>query len=382
MAVLNLDSINYMSAGSKGVTFNIDYRNDDTEMREQMFVLENKHKSGITTNNETEGSFSPIESKVNVSPMYDIMDLVVKSSGKKPPLFSRHIDHSRNKDIDIDDGHVDVFSAKLDKQPIGFTNYTDGNCYMLTESTTNDPRVKRTTLENGIKNMDMNEFYGYEVSDLKTHVVLYPSVEDIPSRAELIRSGIDNAEKCFEMKVDVKDVKSNYFQTIDQNTECHPFENGDIYGTIRRTKNAYNAMYSMEMPDENTLKSCRDYCGIGSCGSRLYLKYYDNQDYELTPTGNDIGTAKEKIAEPSMSGYPFQKVEVVDELDYLTSDAKHKSSIFSVRIRNTALGDGSGGISDTGIKQKLRKDIANTVRTLVEQTCPANTTLFDVYFED
>lgn len=400
MAVLKIDSINYMSAGTKGVTFNLDYSEvqsreahaNDNQMTgdeptrkstNQTFVLENKNAGGITTEKSTEGSFSN-ESKLNVSPLYDIVDLTIKSKFRNPGRFTKHIDPRRNKEINLDDDHVEVFSAKMDSQPIGFTNFSDGNCYLLTESTTNNPRVKRTTLENNIVNNEQNEFYSYEVTDLATHVVLYPTEGpggDIESRATSIRNNPDNAENCFQMKTDIIGVKSNYLHTIEQNEECHPFENGDIYGTTRRTKNAYNAMYSMEMPNENELKSCRDYCGIGTCGSRIYLKYYDNQNYSLT-TGKTKGTATEKTASASQDGYPFQKVEVIDELDYLDSDAKHKSSIFSVRIRNTGLGDGDAGIQDASIRDKLKKDIANTVRTLAEQTCPANTTLFDVYFED
>ena len=387
MAVLKIDSINYMSAGSKGVTLNLDCSTVPTApgavseaTPNRTFVLENKNRMTLSNEDETEGSFKN-SSNVNVSPLYDIVDLAVKCGSRKPNRFARHVDHSRNSEIDLEDGRVDIFSARKEESPIGFSNFSDGNCYVLTKPTSNKPRVKRTTLENNIATRNLDDRYSYEVTDLGSHVILYPT------EAELGRTREDTIstkgpDPLFESAVDISGIKSNFIETIDQNAECHPFENGDVYGSVHKAKNAYDSSYSMKMPDGNSIESCRDYCGIGSCGSKLYLKYYDNRKYSFTETGSVDGSTVKKMAnEEPVDGFPFQKVEVLDEMSYMGGESKHKSNLFSVRIRNTGLGGRRIGMSES-TKEMLRKDIANTVRTLTEQTCPANTTLFDVYFED
>ena len=448
MSRFAITSLNYMSAGEKGITLNLDYaelnqvqgvphvdgpfaadHGDDSELdwgsgdspelnpelnpeltgyqdltgypedppppspeyvdvvgetkSNQTFVVENKTDHFLSLSGESMNTFR--RDGNDIRPMYDMADLNVKYMYRKPSGFANHIKNDRNLSVDLEDRHIDVYSPDMNCPPLGFVHYeVDGNCYMLTEATQYGARVKRTTLEDNIVAGTMEDFYSYVVAELDGHVILYPQEGTFGDGNDLtryihIKGDVRNAGDCFEIGEDIAGISSNYLNIIDQNDEFHAYENGDIYGSVRKTKNAYNAVYDMEMPDESHLESCRSYCGIGSCGSRIYLKYYDNMDYDLTDTGG-----RRKRAVGHADGYPFQKVEVVDELDYTDIDAKHKSSVFSVRVRNTNLSPASeiGNNLNATVKEKLRKDITNSVREFARNVCPANTTLFDVYFED
>lgn len=67
----------------------------------------------------------------------------------------------------------------------------------------------------------------------------------------------------------VKGMKYSYIVNIEQcgstsraydNTTI--YANGDIYGGISLAKNMYNALYSVDMPNYESIVSCRTYCGI------------------------------------------------------------------------------------------------------------------------
>jgi len=44
----------------------------------------------------------------------------------------------------------------------------------------------------------------------------------------------------------------------------------------------YNALYSIDMPDADTMKNCRQYCGVQRSRGKVMLKYYDNVDYSIS----------------------------------------------------------------------------------------------------
>jgi hypothetical protein len=71
------------------------------------------------------------------------------------------------------------------------------------------------------------------------------------------------------------------------NNEFNDFDNGDVHADIFQTKNAYNAYYSMDMNNITCINNCREYCGIGKFCNNLYLKYYDNINYEGTFDSED-----------------------------------------------------------------------------------------------
>ena len=108
-------------------------------------------------------------------------------------------------------------------------------------------------------------------------------------------------------------------------------------------KSLYDSQYSMNMPSEWTISAARTYCGIGTCGGRAYLKYWDDVNYDV------ISSASAGVAEcqvESANSYdgsrysdmkPYQKIEFLYPNDH-TSSAKHKSNVFSIEILSTGIG--------------------------------------------
>ena len=69
---------------------------------------------------------------------------------------------------------------------------------------------------------------------------------------------------------------------------------------------------------------------------------------------------------------------------------KHKPTAFSVRLNNTHINELEQNDTDTEevhktkelLAESLKKDITNTVRDIAKNIAPANTQLFEVYFND
>ena len=85
------------------------------------------------------------------------------------------------------------------------------------------------------------------------------------------------------------------------------------------------------MTDSNTIQNCREYCGIGICGEFAFLKFYDNIVY----TNNSDNTQRNKQMNSNEfdKRYPYQKVEILSQLNTSTVEAKHKANVFSVVLK-------------------------------------------------
>jgi len=170
-------------------------------------------------------------------------------------------------------------------------------------------------------------------------------------------------------------------------------------------KNLYDSQYSMNMPTRQQLSSARTYCGINTCAGQAYVKYWDDVNYNTTSAESDYLRSYQTESADSYdnSKYsdvkPYQKIEYLYPNDY-SSDAKHKSNVFSIEILSTGIGQmedeqsAIAGDPDADEKdretaedrlqklQVLKRDITAAVRDIVRNVTPANTQLFDVYFND
>lgn len=93
------------------------------------------------------------------------------------------------------------------------------------------------------------------------------------------------------------------------------------------------------MPSQDSLVKCREYCGIDCDSDIVYLKYYDNVDYH----GDIVGKTGDVEMDISAHNgnpdkYPYQKVECINTFSS-SSGQEHKSNIFSVRLKNSAITD-------------------------------------------
>ena len=80
--------------------------------------------------------------------------------------------------------------------------------------------------------------------------------------------------------------------------------------------------------------------------------------------------------------YPYQKIEIISQFNNSVAKAKHKANIFSVVLKNTKLNTKTGDESLNALKEKIMKDITNSIKDITRNLCPANTHLFNVEFVD
>ena len=422
MSKFNITNINYISSGPKGTVVNVDFErepiirkqhilseetnisaiehesedkvisvshsNDTKKIIDQIKRLNNeriyKNKTLVVEiqDKETQNTIHEIRasiSQVDILPLYDIKDLNIKYNyPKKSP------DYTKNKYTT--DGKINLYSADMTDDPIGFIHYPEnGNSILLTESSKNEMKSENTTLIDNVINKKPSTFYSHridQITDNKKYQYSTLSELSVENYSEYLKT--HSSLELFEPKYELHNIKNNFIYQIDNNcreNEYHKYENGDIYGnTFRTVKNTLNSLYSMDMTDSNTIQNCREYCGIGICGEFAFLKFYDNIVY----TNNSNNTQRDKQMNSNESGkrYPYQKVEILSQLNTSIVEAKHKANVFSVVLKNTKLNNTSKEDRSNELRQKIMKDITNFITDIAKKVCPANTHLFNVEFLD
>lgn len=241
-----------------------------------------------------------------------------------------------------------------------------------------------------------SKYYNYEIYGERVPTYIYTpkyqySVQDDPSVLT-------------DPRYNLLDIGYNYVMEMSQNALNrgleHEYDKGDIYGYPVVTKAFHNSLYTTDMSGQSDLRNCRQYVGIGltrGYGSqrRPYLKYYDVVDYSGTVGSTRYSEQIEDVHLSSNSSihYPYQKIEYYYP-SVFSSKSKHKSTLFSVRIDNCDIDseiekfETGGELHETaqypdrvvGLLKKIKSDIKAGVREIVKNVAPANTQLFDVYF--
>jgi len=138
----------------------------------------------------------------------------------------------------------------------------------------------------------------------------------------------------------------------------------------------------MDMPDGNTLTNSRQYCGIGTCADKMYLKYYDNVEYtSLCSLYDENNIISNYVMDGKQKKYSYQKIETVESINRFKSNIKHKSNLYSVALRNTGLNTQYEDSKTNEKIEKLKNDIKNNIRDIAKKMCPVETQLFDIYFD-
>ena len=124
---------------------------------------------------------------------------------------------------------------------------------------------------------------------------------------------------------------------------------------------------------------------MNQSANRVYLKFYDNMDYnqEKSETNNGVTDIKVRVV-PRSKPYPYQKIEFFNK-NLFTNRCKHKSNLFSVRIKDlddledTYMSQLTNG-NEISAKLTLKKEIQNAVYEITKNVCPVNTQFFKTYF--
>lgn len=387
MAKYDIVRVNKLTAGDvRGLIdmdIKVDYSDEPDassrtpETKRVVFEFENYK------NQNMQASFQTKNDEQYILPLNDILDLCIKSQFSQDNNFNvpqnmdefgieHNNDQNNNNKDNIPKNNTYIV---LDNYPIDLCQ-CNGDAFLMTQLTTKTPYMVKSNSDENMQN-NPYQFSSHEFSlcqdQIQTH--LFAGSDE--------RTG--NVDKAFDVCKDVREMQYNYVVDIDQNKNNTNYFNGDIFGNGFLCKNMYNSTYSTEMPSEYQIKNCRQYCGIQPvCGNSLVLKYYDNVNYQLANTdGNQYNAIS------SQSAYPYQKVEYFIPNKF-SVEAKHKSNLFSIKLEKTGLDDLSMEQNklDDPNKEKLRKayaerikrDIANGVKSLVDSIAPANTQLFKTYF--
>lgn len=164
MARLNITSLNYMNVGGKRAFFNFDEEN-----KEKTCVSEFGPRSSQLKNLF---SVTPTNSStVDYYPMYDIVDMSIKSQTNLG---------YKNKNINAEDTYQNIFAPKMESQPVGFVQYDVGalvDTFMLTKDTENDPYIFYSDNREQRATNNQQSFHKWSIKQDKTNTIIYENPE-------------------------------------------------------------------------------------------------------------------------------------------------------------------------------------------------------------
>ena len=399
MAKFDVRELNYITCGKKQNTFNIGYcYTDDGHIAENikdrpilstlctttLFGDIGEYSTMSQKFNSNKCSFYDIDNKMIIHNLYDYSKSLLKTTAKK---FSSDLVRTDN---------IDMFLPPLSSDFINFCQF-DGYAYGLTEMTDKCP-VILSTIFNNLGNFDIT--YHYNLTNDNIGTFLYPkpnevmtSFNEMSSYDDLILNAgeLSNStiSTIFNVKRDLLNIMHNYIVELPESKIVNEYWKGYIQCDMMIGKNHLDYSYTMNMDDLHNLNECREYCNINVCGDQLYMTYRDNIDYKasieeavsegISTDEYDSTIYKVKMT-PHRRPYGYQHIEVINSWNRWdgSSNAKHKSSMFSLRLIDTGLNEST--INEEA-KLKLRENIQKNVRSIIENITPANCQLFNIYFE-
>lgn len=280
-----------------------------------------------------------------VGGVYEIEDVCMKSQQDQ-------IGYDLLKFDPPDVPRQDIYVPQLKSQPIQFcTTGSASKTYMIMEESQKAADILEMQQDSNTQS------YVMQLSSMD-HVTVAYSPRKSGSYAEEISADPETAtQEIFDNYREISGVSYATIASFPMWGVKSRYLDGNIYCTPYSGKNQYGPTYSMEMDGPNSLSVQRKYEGIMSSGEKIYLKYRD-------------------IRKDSGGKVPYQKVEQfipVNSNDH--GKSRHKSQLFSVRLRNTGVEDLQGEIAE-----RIRMDITNAVTRIAEKVCPAQTQLLDVRF--
>lgn len=365
------------------VTYKVMLSNDNLEYDREISKF---NSNRITLNNTYIGEFSQKDNKniFNISntqyiPMYNMIDVSIKSS---------YDTFYQNLDVDSDDTYTNIYTPDLLSNPIQFcqVNYeTIGNTFMLTPTTKYDVYKLESSLapnkkENGLYYNDIYSIYhDMQLAKKKSEILTYIDLSstECDSYGEYLSTQNVDPINMFDPKKSIINTERNYLLKFPVSDIITNYKSGNVNAEIFPCKNHLNSTYEMELTD-NTLTHGRQYCGINSSGNVVYLKYYDNCNYNLIKKNSQNGIEVIDAVNNSDDEVPYQKIESFYKVSF-TNKRRHKSNLFSIRISD--LGDLSEVSNEKDeMLDKVRGDLQSAINDIVNNICPVNTQLFKVYF--
>jgi len=203
-------------------------------------------------------------------------------------------------------------------------------------------------------------------------------------------------------------MEHNYIFEVPLSKETYnKYDIGIVQGDLLVGKNAYDALYTTNISAVHDWHHTRDYVGIGSRGGKIYMKFYDDVEYDVvspesvttkglddylsTGIKTDLSTkVMEKINKEDEERFPeeedrlrsYQKVEVLDVINRFITETKHKANLYNVNINGLKTIIDKTTDENREEVEKLKLDIKNSIRNVLSKLVPAHTQMFGVTFRD
>ena len=403
MAKFDITEFNYITSGKTQNTFNVSFCYTDDGM-----ISENvKKPSGLSAIRTTTffgdvGEYNSMSQKYasNEESFYDIDNKVIMHNLYELPRSRLKTTAMKYSSLSVSTSKLDLFVPHISDDFINVAQF-DGYAYALTKMLDSDPLVISVVMNNDF-NFDVTYHFALSSGDIQTFLCPQPN-EVRDAGYSTYQDLIDNAHSLsdavlsdiFKVKRELSTVHHNYIIEIPETKKYNEYTKGFIQCDQIVAKNHLDYTYTMSVDNNYNLLSCRDYCNIGVCGGQLYMTYRDNVNYNNRNGGSgtvvyndnvEAGDYDETIysiglkKQQDVDSYSYQHIEVIDSWNRWdgSANAGHKSSLFSLRLINTGLNEAT--INEVA-KAKLRQNIKNNVRSIIENIIPANTQLFNIYFE-
>lgn len=167
------------------------------------------------------------------------------------------------------------------------------------------------------------------------------------------------------------------------------YSTGSIFATTVKTKNQYDSKYDM-VGDRAHLSKVREYLGIFSNNNQVYLKYRDktetnstNGAYKFSLTKTQSGISHFSATEQTSNVSSQEQIEVLENLNRGVEPAKHKSTLYKLKLNAPFVDQLTIKTPHTladiaNLKENVKQEIRNVIRSLAERVAPANAQLFNV----
>ena len=392
MAKLDICEFNYITNGKKQNTFNFSYcYTDDGMIKDREAITKGMSCIYTTTffgdvgtyesmsdkHGQNKASFYNIDNEHIVHNLYELTKTPLKTTASR-------ISKTGNIDMYVSPMSSDFINV------VQFQNYA----YGLTPMTHNAPTMMAIVDASTTK---FDTTYCFQLSNDTHQTFRYPKPTDLQSGISNYEEWLANAtgdelkakiSAIFNIKRDLNGIMYNTLVEIPEDTIYNEYQKGYVQCDQILMKNHLDYTYTLSIAydDQSCVNGCREYCNIGVCGNQLYSTYRNNIHYKKVGDVLSYQSGSDQIEKYVLStvqplcSYTYQHIEVINSWNkYDASKVEgHKSSMFSISLIDTGLNESS---INEDVKQKLRQNITNSIRTIVDAISPANTQLFNVYFE-
>lgn len=335
--------------------------------------------------------------------MYDIYDVTLQKLGAHDAL---------NPALANTDHHHEIYAPQLASQPIGFCQTQMDNTYFNDTLVAFKPEqsigamFQSNLLDSREDGIDASHSYHMSIHEQNARTYTYNDKDHkavtqhenfIPMR------DYTSVQRNLVAEIPMDSMRFSDIEARDANADLTAsYDDGVVYfKRMHICKNAYNAQYTMEMSSTTQIAHARVYCGIGTSSGQPYFKYFDSLNYNSLPTNavgayTSVATERASSIDNSKNSTfmsPFQKIEFISPVQHQDNDGLHKSNVFTVTVKDTGIQKQQHYLEQNGtfdehsadVQSKLdriKTDIVHAVQDIVKNSAPANTQLFNVYFED